>query len=46
MLLILISVCAILCALFEKNMEMAEIMVYACCFLFLLVEAMNIGEYE
>lgn len=44
MLLILISVCAILCALFEGDIKVAETMIFVCCFLFLLVEAMNIGE--
>jgi len=44
MIQLLISVCSILCALFEGDIKVAEIMVFACCFLFSFVEAMNIGE--
>lgn len=46
MLLILISVCAIMCVLFEGDIKVAETMVFICALLMLLVEAMNIGERE
>lgn len=46
MILILIAVCAILCALFEHDIWTAEVMIFLCALFMLLVEAMNIGERE